>query len=74
MTTEAYVQLFKFGTIVLGCVFPALAIGKIASKAMESIGRNPQSAKELFVPMLLSLAFAEALGIYALVIAFTLAS
>lgn len=59
-------------TIAIGGFAPALAIGKIASKAMESIGRNPESADRLFVPMLLSLAFAEAIAIYALVVAFTL--
>jgi F-type H+-transporting ATPase subunit c len=39
---------------------------------MESIGRNPEAADKVFVPMLLSLAFAEAIAIYALVITFTL--
>jgi F-type H+-transporting ATPase subunit c len=59
-------------TIALGGALPAWAIGKIASKAMESIGRNPEAADKLFVPMLLALAFAEAIAIYALVIAFLL--
>lgn len=62
----------KAATIAIGGIAPALAIGKIASKAMESIGRNPESSDRLFVPMLLSLAFAEAIAIYALVVAFTL--
>ncbi len=51
---------------------PGLAIGKIGSKAMESIGRNPESAGTLFVPMLLAMAFAEAIAIYALVVTFIL--
>ena len=53
-------------------MMPALAIGLIVSKAMESIGRNPESAGKLFVPMLLGAAFAEAIAIYALVVVFTL--
>lgn len=53
-------------------MMPALAIGKIVSKAMESIGRNPESAGKIFVPMLLGAAFAEAIAIYALVVVFTL--
>lgn len=58
--------------IAIGGMFPALAVGKIGAKAMESIGRNPESTEKLFVPMLLGMAFAEAIAIYALVIAFTL--
>jgi F-type H+-transporting ATPase subunit c len=55
-------------TIAIGGMFPALAIGLIGSKAMEAIGRNPESLNALFVPMLLGMAFAEAIAIYALVI------
>ena len=64
--------LAKAMTIAIGGIFPAIAIGKTASKAMESIGRNPESADKLFVPMLLGMAFAEAIAIYALVITFIL--
>ncbi len=59
-------------TIAVGGIFPALAIGKLAAMAMESIGRNPESGDKLFVPMLLGAAFAEAIAIYALVVVFTL--
>ncbi|GAC1412690.1 MAG: ATP synthase F0 subunit C [Candidatus Doudnabacteria bacterium] len=59
-------------TIAVGGFAPAYAVGKIGSKAMESIGRNPESASTLFVPMLLGMAFAEAIAIYALVITFIL--
>ena len=58
--------------IGLGSIGPALAIGFIGSKAMESIGRNPEAAGKIFVPMLLMAAFAEAISIYALVIAFSI--
>lgn len=59
-------------TIAIGGIAPAIAIGKIGAKAMESIGRNPESAGKILVPMLLSAAFAEAVAIYALVIAFSI--
>lgn len=62
--------LVKGFTIAIGGISPAIAVGKIAGKAMESIGRNPESTDKLFVPMLLGMAFAEAIAIYALVIAF----
>jgi F-type H+-transporting ATPase subunit c len=54
----------------VGSIGPALGIGMIGSKAMESIGRNPEASGQLFVPMLLALAFAEAVAIYALVVTF----
>ncbi len=72
MESESIVTIAKAATIAVGGIFPAVAIGKTASKAMESIGRNPEAADKLFVPMLLALAFAEAIAIYALVITFTL--
>ena len=58
--------------MAVGAIAPAIAIGMIGSKAMESIGRNPESAGKILVPMLLSCAFAEAIAIYALVIAFSI--
>lgn len=65
-------MLAKAIAISLGSIGPAIGIGMIGSKAMESIGRNPESAGKLFVPMLLMAAFAEAVAIYALVIAFSI--
>jgi F-type H+-transporting ATPase subunit c len=50
----------------------ALGQGRMAASAMESIGRNPNSATPIFVPMIIGLAFIEALTLYALVIAFLL--
>jgi len=64
--------LVKGLTMALGGMIPALAIGWLVSAAMKSIGRNPESAGKLFVPMLLGAAFAEAIAIYALVVVFTL--
>jgi F-type H+-transporting ATPase subunit c len=72
MDPEAMEFLAKALTIAVGGFAPALAVGKIGAKAMESIGRNPESSDKIFVPMLLGMAFAEAIAIYALVITFTL--
>ncbi|MFO7806923.1 MAG: ATP synthase F0 subunit C [Candidatus Moraniibacteriota bacterium] len=58
--------------IAAGSLAPAISIGWIGSKAMESIGRNPEAAGKILVPMLLAIAFAEAVAIYALVIAFSI--
>lgn len=56
----------------LGAIFPALSLGFLVGKAMESIGRNPESGDKIFVPMLLGAAFVEAIAIYCLVVVFTL--
>jgi F-type H+-transporting ATPase subunit c len=72
MSPETMQFLAKAFTIAIGGIAPALAIGRIGAKAMESIGRNPESVDKLFVPMLLGMAFAEAIAIYALVITFIL--
>jgi F-type H+-transporting ATPase subunit c len=72
MSPEMIATLTKGFAIAIGGIGPALAIGKIGSKAMESIGRNPESADRLFVPMLIGMGLAEAIAIYALVITFIL--
>ena len=64
--------LAKAIAIGLGAIGPGLGIGMIGAKAMEAIGRNPESANKVLVPMLLACAFAEAIAIYALVIAFSI--
>ncbi len=56
-------------TIAIGGIAPAAAIGIIASKAMEAIGRNPGASGNILTNMILGLAFAEAIAIYALVVA-----
>ena len=56
--------------IAFGGVFPALAIGLIGLKAMEAIGRNPEASSKILPAMLLAMAFAEAIAIYALILAF----
>jgi F-type H+-transporting ATPase subunit c len=64
--------LAKGLTIAIGGMMPALAIGFIGRSAMEGIARNPEAKKEMNTPMLLGMAFAEAIAIYALIIAFSL--
>jgi F-type H+-transporting ATPase subunit c len=72
MEPESMKLLAKALAIGIGSIGPALAIGRIGAKAMESIGRNPESTGKLFLPLLLSAAFAEAIAIYALIVVFTL--
>jgi F-type H+-transporting ATPase subunit c len=65
-------EVAKAIAIAIGAIGPAIAIGMIGSKAMEAIGRNPEASNKVFVPMLIACAFAEAVAIYALVIAFSI--
>ena len=72
MEHESIIAMAKAFTMAIGGMIPALSIGRIVAKAMEAIGRNPEAAGKLFVPMLLGAAFAEAIAIYSLVVVFTL--
>lgn len=72
MEHESILALAKGITMAVGGIGPALAIGILVAKAMEAIGRNPEAAGKVFVPMLLGAAFAEAIAIYSLVVVFTL--
>lgn len=58
--------------IGLGALGPGIGIGYGVGKAMEAIGRNPEVSGVILTPMLIGLGFAEAIAIYALVIAFLL--
>ena len=69
---EGIAPLAKAIAIGVGAIGPAIGIGMIGAKAMEAIGRNPEAAGKILVPMLIASAFAEAIAIYALVIAFSL--
>ncbi|MDD4333211.1 MAG: ATP synthase F0 subunit C [Patescibacteria group bacterium] len=65
-------MLAKALAIGIGAIGPGIGIGMIGAKAMEAIGRNPEATGKVLVPMLLASAFAEAIAIYALVIAFSI--
>ena len=69
MDVESARLLAKALAVGIGGLGPALGIGRLVAKAMKAIGRNPEAAGKVFVPMLLGAAFAEAIAIYALVVA-----
>ena len=58
-------------TIAIGGIGPAIAIGKITAAALEAMGRNPDASGKILPAMLLGMAFAEAIAIYSLILAFT---
>lgn len=55
--------------IAIGALGPGLAIGMLGKGAMEAIGRNPEAESKIRTSMILAIAFAEAIAIYALVVA-----
>ena len=69
MDTESVKNLAAAFAIGFGTLGPAIAIGILAAKAMEGIARNPEAAPKIQTAMILAIAFAEAVAIYALVVA-----
>ena len=55
--------------IGVGGFGPALAIGNLVGRAMEALGRNPEAQPAIQTNMILGVAFAEAIAIYAFVVA-----
>ena len=70
---EGNIQDIAAGLAIgLGALGPGIGIGILGAKAMEAIGRNPEAADPIRQNMILAIAFAEAIAIYALVIAFVI--
>ena len=53
----------------LGAIGPGIGIGILAAGALQAIGRNPDARGPIFTNMIITVALAEAVAIYALVIA-----
>jgi F-type H+-transporting ATPase subunit c len=58
--------------VAIASVGAAFGQGRVGAAAMESIGRNPNAADKLFLPLVLTLALLEALALYGFVIAILL--
>ena len=71
-TATAYDSLAVALAIGLGAIGPGIGIGIAAGSAFNAIGRNPEAKPLIHINMFIGLAFAEAIAIYALVIAFLL--
>jgi len=72
MDAEAMKLLGTALAIGLGAIGPGIGVGIIGGKAIEALGRNPEAQSTIQTTMILAMAFAEAIAIYALVIAFIL--
>ena len=72
MSPEA-AKLFAIAIVMgVGTIAPAIAIALIGSKGAEAIGRNPEASSKVQTAMILAIAFAEAIAIYALVVSLIL--
>ena len=59
-------------TMGIGAIGPAIGIGNLVGKALEGIARQPEAAGQIQTAMFIGIAFAEAIALYALVVAFLL--
>jgi F-type H+-transporting ATPase subunit c len=69
MDVEAMKMLGAGLAIGLGALGPGVGIGILGYGAMQALGRNPEARGPIMTNMILAIAFAEAIGIYALVVA-----
>lgn len=72
MDAEAAKLLAAGLSMGLGAIGPGIGIGILAAGALQAIGRNPDARGPIFTNMILTVALAEAVAIYALVVAIIL--
>jgi F-type H+-transporting ATPase subunit c len=56
----------------LGAIGPGIGVGILGLGAMQALGRNPEARGAIMTNMILGIAFAEAIAIYALIVAILL--
>ncbi len=57
----------------LGAIGPGIGIGILGYGAMQGLARNPEARGPIMTNMILAIAMAEAVAIYALIVAIILA-
>jgi len=68
--TDAGIKNLAAGlAIAIGAIGPGIGVGLLVAGAMQALGRNPEAEPSIRLNMILGLAFAEAIAIYALVVA-----
>jgi len=73
MDAEAVRMLAAGLAMGLGALGPGIGIGILGYGAMQGLARNPEARGPIMTNMILAIAMAEAIGIYALVVAILLA-
>ena len=69
MDVDSIRLLATAGAMGIGVIAPAIAIGMIGAAGLTGISRNPEATSKIQTNMILAIAFAEAIAIYALVVA-----
>jgi len=72
MDTQTAAVLAAGFSMAIGSIAPAIAIGNLVGKAVEGMARQPEASGQIQTAMFIGTAFAEAIALYALVIAFLL--
>ncbi|MDD4923351.1 MAG: ATP synthase F0 subunit C [Dehalococcoidales bacterium] len=72
MEAEAIKLLAAGLAMGLGAIGPGIGIGILGYGAVQAVARNPEARGPIFTNMLFSVALAEAVAIYALVVAIVL--
>ena len=65
-------KLIGAGLAMIGAIGAGAGIGIVTSGAVQAMGRNPDASSNIQTNMILGVAFAEAIAIYALVVALIL--
>lgn len=73
MDPESMKMLAAGLAIGLGALGPGIGIGILGYGAMQGLARNPEARGPIMTNMILAIAMAEAIGIYALIVAIILA-
>jgi F-type H+-transporting ATPase subunit c len=73
MDAEAIKMLAAGLAMGLGALGPGIGIGILGYGAMQGLARNPEARGPIMTNMILAIAFAEAIGIYALIVAIIIA-
>lgn len=54
--------------VAIGVIFPAIAMGRAISQALDSLARQPEAEKAITRTLFIGLAMIESLAIYVLVV------
>jgi F-type H+-transporting ATPase subunit c len=73
MDAQALKMLAAGLAMGLGALGPGIGIGILGFGAMQALGRNPEARGPIMTNMILAIAMAEAIAIYALIVAIILA-
>ena len=63
-------KLIGAGLAAIGVTGGGIGIGSVVGGAVQAMGRNPDAAPLIQTNMIIGIAFAEAVAIYALAVAF----